>query len=180
MESIEIATILSVPFCQYHFVRTILSVPFCQIPFCPVTRMRSQPFTALFPIVWPLARNVDTPMIAKCLFVSGTCEEAPALAGVGQRHRRCRHCSSSLRSFSRLSVQLNTRSAPAQHPSSPKYVDRALPDSDDITAKGLSVFIAQSNKMLNCRKRTERDRDRDGDNDKQANRQRVLEFRQCR
>src|SRR6218665_854335 len=48
----NIATILSVPFCLYHFVHTILShtilsiyhfvhtilsVPFCPLPFCPVT-----------------------------------------------------------------------------------------------------------------------------------------------
>src|SRR6218665_2293585 len=47
-----VRTILSIPFCPYHFVpyhfvRTILSVPLCPVPFCPVTTLATA-ITLLF------------------------------------------------------------------------------------------------------------------------------------
>src|SRR6218665_873876 len=59
----KITTILSVPFCPYHFVhtilshtilsvyhfaRTILSVPFCPVPFCPVTLFTIKAYLLIF------------------------------------------------------------------------------------------------------------------------------------
>jgi len=63
-------TILSIPFCPYHFVQylfvhTILSVPFCPLPFYPVTSTSVK----LLNLSWPMVDLIAFLMHLRCLSV---------------------------------------------------------------------------------------------------------------